>query len=215
MVLLPMCGVKNRRSRSVPVVERREMHVIAGLRADLGKQGAVHPVYDRSIHFTGAAKHLAVIAEFRHENVLHLQIASRMQQRHRIDETFKRARAEMEALVQYSFPNETLQQTGFHARRQRRIQNALDRDEAFFEADGVPDVSPEGDPLIEVGMMQMLRSDFEQPVNGAYELRRRDSTRLADARSSGARYVRASLHEIQLAVANDDLVRREDRKSTR
>src|SRR5262245_59216749 len=172
MVLLPMCGVKNRRSRSVPVVERREMHVIAGLRADLGKQGAVHPVYDRPIHFTGTAKHLAVITEFRHENVLHLQITSRVQERHRVDETFERARAEMEALVQHSFANETLQQTGFHAGRQRRIENALDRDETFFEADSVPDVSPECNALIEVGMMQMLRSDFEQPVYGAYKLRR-------------------------------------------
>ena len=48
------------------------MHVVPGLRADLREQRAIHPVNDRSFHFTGSAKHSAVVFQFRDENILHL-----------------------------------------------------------------------------------------------------------------------------------------------
>ena len=69
-------------------MERPEMDVISGLRANFGEQCAVDPVYDGSVHFAGSAKQLAVILKLRNENVLHLQVSARMQERHRVDETF-------------------------------------------------------------------------------------------------------------------------------
>ena len=56
------------------------MHVVSGLRANLGQQRAVNPVYNRSIHFTGSAKSVGVFLEFRYENVLYLQVSARVQQ---------------------------------------------------------------------------------------------------------------------------------------
>src|SRR5215470_16179292 len=123
MVLLPMCGVQSGRSRIFPVMKRREMHVIARLRADLGEQGAVHPVYDGPIHFTGSSKHLAVVVKFRNKDVLDLKVAARVQQRHGIEETFQRTGAQMESLVQNSFTNEIFEQRRFHARWQWRIED--------------------------------------------------------------------------------------------
>src|SRR5262245_65646879 len=98
MVLLPMCGVKRGRSRPFTIMEGRKVHVISGLRADFGEQCAVHPVYDGSVHFAGSTEHLAVILELRDKDVLNLQISSRMQQRHGVEEALQGAGAQMEPL---------------------------------------------------------------------------------------------------------------------
>src|SRR3989442_14645827 len=123
-----MCGVKSGRSRAFPVMERREMHVISGLRANLGEQRAVDPVYNRSVHFAGSPEHPAVVVKLRDENILHLEISSRMKQRHGIDETFQRSRAEMEPLIHDPFSNKLLEQAGLDSGRKRSVQDALDRD---------------------------------------------------------------------------------------
>ena len=79
------------------------MHVVSGLRADFGQQRAIDPVYDRSIHFTGPAKQLAVVLQLRDKNVLHLKIAARMKQRNCINETLECAGAQMESLIDDMF----------------------------------------------------------------------------------------------------------------
>src|SRR5215831_13817828 len=155
MVLLPVCGVQNGRSRSVLVMEWREMHVISGLRANLGEQCAVDPVYDRSVHFTGSTEQLSVIIEFRHEDVLYLQIPSRMQQRHGVDETFQGTRTEMEALIHDTIADEILEQARLDAHGQRRIEDALDRDVPFFQTNGIPNGPPERNAVLDIAMMDV------------------------------------------------------------
>jgi hypothetical protein len=85
------------------------MYVITGLRADFGKQCAVHPVYDRSIHFTRPTKHPAVIPKLSHEDVLHLQVTAGMKQRNGIQETLDGAGTQMEALILDAFANKMLE----------------------------------------------------------------------------------------------------------
>jgi len=54
----------------------------------------------------------------------------------------------------------------------------------------------------------MLRADIDKPVYGSAEFAGRDAKLFTDAcRRSGAD-VSASFHEVELAVANHDLVRR-------
>jgi hypothetical protein len=89
-------------------MEGREVHVISGSGAHLGEQRAVDPVDNRSIHFTGPPKHPAVVVEFRDENVLHLQIPTRMKQGHCVDKTFQCSRAQMESQIHNSFTYELL-----------------------------------------------------------------------------------------------------------
>src|SRR5262245_65847738 len=106
-------------------MEWREVHVISGLRADLGEQRAIDPVYDRSIHFTGPTKHPAVFLELGYENILHLQVSSWMQQRDGIHETFQGDRDQMEAMIHDDLADKILETTRFGSRRQWSVQVGL------------------------------------------------------------------------------------------
>src|SRR5262245_56281811 len=166
-----MCGVKGRRPRSFSVMEGREVHVISGPGAHLGEQRAVDPVDDRSIHFTGSPEHPAVVVEFRDENVLHLQIPTRMKQRHRVDKTFQRSGAKVESQIYNSFAYKFLEQGRLDSRGKRRIKDTLNRNQSFFKADRIPYRSPERNSLLDVRVLQMLRTDFKQPVHRSNEVR--------------------------------------------
>src|SRR5207302_7071752 len=98
------------------------MYVVSGLRADLCQQRSVDPVHDRSIHFTRSTKHSAVVFEFRDENILNLQISTRMEQRHGAQKAFDSARTELKPLIHNAFADEVLQESRLDAGRQRRIQ---------------------------------------------------------------------------------------------
>ena len=131
-----------------------------------------------------------------------------MQQRHSVDEALQRARTEMEPLIHHSFANETLEQPRLDSHRQRRIQDTLDRDETLFQMDCVPHRSPECNALFDVGVMQVLRTHFEQPGHRSRKLRGRDAEGLTYMCGSCGRHVGTRLHEVQLAIADDDLVGR-------
>ena len=53
-------------------MERRKVDVVAGLFSYFGQERAVHPVYDRSVHFAGSTEHSRVVGEIRDENILNL-----------------------------------------------------------------------------------------------------------------------------------------------
>ena len=64
-------------------------------------------------------------------------------------------------------------------------------------------------PCSTLGMMQVMRTDFEQPIDRSHEFRRRNTECFAYPRGRGSRHVRARLDEIHFSVANDDLVGRQ------
>src|SRR5215469_10313768 len=97
MRLLPLSRVQNRSFRAGPVLKWHEMQIVACAVRDLAQQRAVHPVHDRTVEFSWTVKSHTVIGQIRDENVLHLQIAARMEQRQRISKTFQRAGTEMES----------------------------------------------------------------------------------------------------------------------
>src|SRR6516162_5481850 len=185
------------------------MNVVSGLRADLRQQRAVNPVYDRPIHFTRSAKHSAVVFEFRDEDVLNLEIAAWMQQRNRVEKTLDGARAELKSLIHHSFADETLQQLRLESGGKWRIKDSLDRDKPFFEAYGVPHGPPERDTLFNSRRVDVLRSNFEQPGHCPLEINNRYPESLGDVFRSSGRDIAPDFDEVQLAVAHDDLVRRQ------
>src|SRR5207244_5225785 len=87
MFLLPMCSVKDRRSRPFTIMERRKVDVVAGLFSDFCKQGAVDPVYDRSIHLSGSTEDFRIIGKLSDVNILNLQMAPRMKNQNGNQET--------------------------------------------------------------------------------------------------------------------------------
>src|SRR5436309_13152478 len=99
MFLLTMCTVKDRRSRPFTVMERRKVDVVAGLFSDLCKQGAVDPVYDRSIHLAGPTEDFRIIGKLGNENILNLQVSPRMKKRNGIHEAFKNPGTQLKSLI--------------------------------------------------------------------------------------------------------------------
>jgi len=53
-------------------MKRREVDVVTGLFSNFREQRAVHPVYDRSVHFSGPTEHSRVVGKIRDENILNL-----------------------------------------------------------------------------------------------------------------------------------------------
>src|SRR5262249_36010411 len=154
----------------------------------------------------GSSEHLAVVFELRNKDVLHLKVPSRVQKRHCVQETLQRTGAEVESLVQDSFSDEILQQRRLHARRQRSIEDALDRHEPLFQANRVPDRSPESHAVLDVSLKQMRGTNFEESVYRSSEFRRTDPNGLAYTSSRCCGHVSSGLDEIQLPIADDDLV---------
>src|SRR5438046_1276247 len=57
--------------------------------------------------------------------------------------------------------------------------------------------------------MYMLRSNFQKPAYRSLEFRQRNTERLRDFRCGSSGNVTSNFDEVQLAVANDDLVGRQ------
>src|SRR5262249_13147348 len=85
---LPERRVENAGARSRAIAKRREVDVVPRPGADRAQERAVDPVHDGAVELAGAAEALAVFVHRGDEDVLHLQIASWMQERHRVDEAF-------------------------------------------------------------------------------------------------------------------------------
>src|SRR5262249_1713420 len=88
-------------------------------------------------------------------------------------------------------------------------QDALDRDKPFLQPNRVPDGPPELNALLDIAVMNVLRTDFEKPRHCPNELRRWYAECLAYASDGRRRNVSAGLDVIQLSVANNDLIRRQ------
>ena len=87
-------------SRPGAVAERREVHVVAGARADGAQQGAVDPGHDASRRACpGRGSPCRYSSMCGHEDVLHLQVPARMEQRQRVGEALGGAAREVEADV--------------------------------------------------------------------------------------------------------------------
>ncbi len=61
--LVARCRVEDLRLRTLAVAERREVHVVAGARADRAQEGAVDPRHERAIEFARAAEALRVVLD--------------------------------------------------------------------------------------------------------------------------------------------------------
>src|SRR5262249_55059933 len=140
------------------------------------------------------------------ENILDLQISSRMQQRNGVEETLERPRAEMEPMIHCTFADEFFQQRGLDTGGKGGVQNTLNSHKSFFEADSVPDGSPEHHSMFDARLVHMLRTDLEKPVHGASEFCRCDPAFFANAGGGRCRHVRASLDVIELPVPDDNFV---------
>src|SRR6185295_1375927 len=91
--------VEDRRPRPRAVAERREVDVEAGARADGAEERAVDPVHHRAVQLAGPPEPLAVLVHVGDEDVLDLEIAARMEQRHGVYEALRSAAREVEANV--------------------------------------------------------------------------------------------------------------------
>src|SRR5262249_58189046 len=96
---LPECRVDKGGARSRAIAKRREVDVVPRPGADGAQERTVDPVHDGAVQLAGAAKPLAVFVHRGDEDVLHLQIASRMQERHGVDEALHRAARDVETDV--------------------------------------------------------------------------------------------------------------------
>src|SRR6266853_2689027 len=84
--LRALSRIHDGRFRAQPIRERREVDVVAGAGADGAQQGAVHPRYQRSIQFARPAESLAVFVHVLDEDILHLEIPTRVEERQRVRE---------------------------------------------------------------------------------------------------------------------------------
>src|SRR5687767_7447971 len=84
-------GVENLRLRTLAVLERSEVHVVAGAGADGAQECAVHPGDERTVQFARPPEPRTVIPDRGHEDVLHLQVPAGVEQRSGIDEALRGA----------------------------------------------------------------------------------------------------------------------------
>ena len=77
--------------RARPIRERREVDVVSGPRADGAQQRAVHPDHERAVQLARPLERLAVLVHRGDEDVLHLKIPARVQQRQGVGEALGRA----------------------------------------------------------------------------------------------------------------------------
>src|SRR5437763_12325427 len=121
------------------------MDVVSRSCADGAQQGAIDPRDDRAVEFPRTFKALPVLVHRRHEDVLHLQIAARMEKRQCIGETFGRPARDVKPDVGGRRIEQIVEVLAAEARRHMRIVPVVDRAEPFFEATCGPDEEPEGD----------------------------------------------------------------------
>src|SRR5580704_7026513 len=93
--LLPLSGVEDRSFRSGPVLEWSEVQIVARALGHFAEQRAIDPVDDRAVELARAVKSHRVFLQLGDENILHLQVAARMQQRQRVAKTIERAGAQV------------------------------------------------------------------------------------------------------------------------
>src|SRR3954463_3572119 len=102
----------------------------------------------------------------------------------------------MEALIHHTLADELLENPGFDARRQRRIQDTLQRNESFFETNRIPGRTPECDASLQAQLMQMLRTNFNQSINGPAKLADGNAECLAYVCCGRGRHVCPSFNDI-------------------
>src|SRR5262249_5348779 len=102
----------------------------------------------------------------------------------------------MEPLIHHAFANKVLEQAGLDTRRQWRVQYALYRNESLFQADCIPDRSPERDALLDISLMHVVRANLEQSVHGPLEFVQCDPKGLADSNRRRCGNICASLDEV-------------------
>src|SRR5437762_12401243 len=91
--LLPSRCVQNRSVRSLAVMKRCEVHVVAGAFGDFPQQNTVNPAQQRSVQLPGTVEAHTVGVEIGNKNILHLEVPARMQERKRVEEALERAGA--------------------------------------------------------------------------------------------------------------------------
>ena len=102
-------------------MERRKVDVVAGLFSDFCKQGAVDPVYDRSIHLSGSTEDFRIIGKLSDENILNLQMAPRMKKRNGIHEALENPGTQLKSLIACSVRHESFELGRPDIRGQRNI----------------------------------------------------------------------------------------------
>ena len=146
----------------------------------------------------------AVVIEIGDENILHLEEPARMKKRQRIAKTFERARNSCENGNRWARPREFLRVVrDVSPAGKVNVRQILDADEAIFEANGFPDVLPEGNAAAAV--TGEFRASLEQTANRGAELRGRDVARFRDSCGFFAGDVRAHLNKIEAAIAAREL----------
>src|SRR6185369_10330098 len=138
------CREEDGGSRPGTVAEGREVHVVTGAGADGAEQGAVHPAHDGAVQLARAAEAVPILVHRGHEDVLHLKVPARMEERQRVDEALGGAARDVKAHILGCAREEVLEMTLIEPRRQRRLRQVVEGDEALVEAHGLPDGLPEG-----------------------------------------------------------------------
>ena len=77
------------------------------------------------------------------EDVLHLQVAARVEQRRGVDEALGGAAREVEADVVRRLGQQIVEGRAAHALRQVRVVALVERAQPLLEPEGVPDARPE------------------------------------------------------------------------
>ena len=83
------------------------------------------------------------------------------------------------------------------------------RDKSFFHPNCVPDRPPECNALFDAGMMQMLGTDFEQPLDRSLEFGGRNTEFFAYPRDGNSRNIGTALDKVEFSVAYDDFIGRQ------
>src|SRR4029453_11943439 len=154
-----------------------------------------------------AAESLPVLVHGGDEDVLHLQIASRMQQRDRVDEALHGTARDVEPHVGGRGREQLVEGVTVEPRRQRYVGRTLETPQPFLETETIPGGSPEGDSTLAIP--EEIGARLEQAGDGRAQLGWTDSVSRRDRARGGRREGSARLPEIELAVAPNELVHRQ------
>src|SRR5262249_43831028 len=147
---------------------------------------------------------LAVPVHGGHEDILHLQIAARVQERQRIDEALGRAARQVKTHVLRRLAEEVLEMALVESRRQRYLREIVEGDQSLLEAHGIPRRAPERNST--AALTHDLGPDLEESADEAREILHGQIETLRELPRALRCKIGARLHEIDPPVPPDQLV---------
>ena len=183
------------------------MHVVPRARPDGAQQGAVDPGDERAVELPWALEALPVFVHGGHEDIMHLQIPARVEQRQGIREALGGSPREMKPDVIRRGIQQIVEVLERETGRHMGLVAVVDRAKPLFEPEPGPDAAPERHSAIVI--VERFGTGVEQAPHEAGKLGAGDAEFRREMPRRFRADVRTRLDHVQSAITPHELVERQ------